>query len=103
MCIDYTILNKACPKDLFSLPRIDQVVDSTSGCEVLSFLDAYLGYHHITMKESDQPATSFITPFGSYCYVCRRLVSDRTPRVTLVVLLGRTVLLIVAQWFVLGA
>ena len=53
MCVDYTGLNKACPKDHFPLPRIDQIVDSTSGCEILSFLDAYLGYHQITMKESD--------------------------------------------------
>ena len=56
-------------KDRFPLPRIDQIVDSTSGCEILSFLDAYLGYHQITMKESDQLVTSFITPYGSYCYV----------------------------------
>ena len=69
MCIDYTGLNKACPKDHFPLPRIDQIVDSTSGCEILSFLDAYSGYHQITMKESDQLATLFITPYGSYCYV----------------------------------
>ena len=41
MCVDYTGLNKACPKDNFPLPRIDQIVDSTSGCEILSFLDAY--------------------------------------------------------------
>jgi hypothetical protein len=53
MCVDYTSLNKACPKHLFPLPRIDQIVDSTSGCETLSFLDAYSGYHRITMKESD--------------------------------------------------
>ena len=45
MCIDYTGLNKACPKDHFPLPRIDQIVDSTSGCEIQSFLDAYSGYH----------------------------------------------------------
>ena len=45
MCVDYTSLNKACPKDHFPLPRIDQIVDSTSGYEILSFLDAYLGYH----------------------------------------------------------
>ena len=69
MCIDYTGLNKACPKDHFPLPRIDQIVDSTSGCESLSFLDAYLGYHHIAMKESDQLATSFIILYGSYCYI----------------------------------
>ena len=69
MCVDYTGLNKACPKDLFPLPRIDQVVDSTSGCETLCFLDAYSGYHQITMKESDQLMMSFITSFRSFCYV----------------------------------
>jgi hypothetical protein len=47
MCIDYTSLNKACPKDLYPLPRIDQIVDSTSGCDLLSFLDAYSGFHQI--------------------------------------------------------
>ena len=69
MYVDYTGLNKAYPKDPFPLPRIDQIVDSTSGCETLCFLDAYSGYHQIMMKESDQLATSFITPFGSFCYV----------------------------------
>jgi hypothetical protein len=69
MCVDYTSLNKACPKHPFPLPHIDQIVDSTSGCEALSFLDAYSGYHQITMKESDQLVTSFVTPFGTYRYV----------------------------------
>jgi hypothetical protein len=69
MCVDYTGLNKACPKVPYPLPRIDQIVDSTTGCETLSFLDAYSGYHQIRMKESDQLATSFITPFGMYCYI----------------------------------
>jgi hypothetical protein len=69
MCVDYTSLNKACPKVPFSLQRIDQIVDSTAGYETLSFLDAYSDYHQIKMKESDQLATSFITPFGVYCYV----------------------------------
>jgi hypothetical protein len=68
MCVDYTGINKACPKVPYPLPRIDQIVDSTAGCETLSFLDAYSGYHQIKMKESDQLATSFITPFGMYCY-----------------------------------
>jgi hypothetical protein len=68
MCVDYTSLNKACPKVPFPLPRIDQIVDSTAGCETLSFLDAYSGYHQIKMKESDQLATSLITIFGMYCY-----------------------------------
>jgi hypothetical protein len=69
MCVDYTNLNKACPKHPFLLPRIDQIVNSTMGCELLSFLDAYSRCHQIKMKESDQLATSFITPFGTYCYV----------------------------------
>jgi hypothetical protein len=53
MCVDYTGPNKACPKVPYPLPRIDQIVDSTAGCETLSFLDAYSGYHRIRMKESD--------------------------------------------------
>jgi len=69
MCVDYTGLNKVCPKDPFPLPHIDQVVDSTSGCETLCFLDAYSGYHQIVMKESNQLAKSFITSFGLFCYV----------------------------------
>jgi hypothetical protein len=69
MRVDYTNLNKACPKHPFPLPRINQIVDSTTGCELLSFLDAYSGYHQIKLKESDQLTTSFITPFGTYCYV----------------------------------
>jgi hypothetical protein len=69
MCVDYTSLNKACPKDSFPLPHIDQIVDSTSGCETLCFFDAYSSYHQIAMKEFDQLVTSFIMPFGLYCYI----------------------------------
>ena len=47
MCVDYTDLNKACPADPFALPRIDQIIDATAGCERLRFLDAYSGYHQI--------------------------------------------------------
>jgi hypothetical protein len=68
MCVDYTDLNKACPKDPFALPRIDQVIDGTAGCALLYFLDAYSGYHQIPLKESDQIKTAFITPFGAFCY-----------------------------------
>ena len=68
MCVDYTDLNKHCPKDPFGLPRIDRIVDATAGPALLSFLDCYLGYHHIALKEEDQPHTMFITPFGAYCY-----------------------------------
>jgi hypothetical protein len=69
MCVDYTGLNKACLKDPFPLPRIDQVIDSMAGSELLCFLDAYSGYHQIKMKESDQLATLFVTPYNTYCYV----------------------------------
>jgi hypothetical protein len=68
MCIDYTSLNNACPKDLFPLPCIDQVVDLTAGRETLYFLDAFYGYQQIVMCIADQLATSFITPFGAYSY-----------------------------------
>jgi hypothetical protein len=69
MCVDYTDLNKLCPKDSFGLPRIDQVVDSTASCELLCFLDCYSSYHQIALKEEDQIKTSFITPFNAYCYM----------------------------------
>src|SRR4051812_14992165 len=69
MCIDYTCLNKACPKDPFALPHIDQVIDSTAGCELLSFLDATAGYHQIKLAVEDQIKTAFITPFRAYCYI----------------------------------
>jgi hypothetical protein len=68
MCVDYTNLNKHCPKDSFGLPRIDHIVDSIAGSALLSFLDCYSGYHQITLKEEDQSKASFITPFGAYCY-----------------------------------
>ena len=68
MCVDYIDINKHCPKDPFGLPRIDEVVDSTAGCELLAFLDCYSGYHQISLKEDDQFKTSFIAPFDAYCY-----------------------------------
>jgi hypothetical protein len=68
MCADYTDLNKSCKKDPFKLPQIDLVVDSIVGCSLLSFLDYYSRYHQISLKEEDQIKTSFITPFGVFCY-----------------------------------
>ncbi|KAI5322908.1 hypothetical protein L3X38_031980 [Prunus dulcis] len=68
VCVDYTDLNKACPKDNFPLPRIDQLVDSTSGNQLLSFMDAYSGYNQIMMHEDDKAKTSFIIERGTYCY-----------------------------------
>jgi ribonuclease HI len=69
MCIDFTDLNKACPKDEFSLPRIDSLVDAAASSELMSLLDCYSGYHQIWMKKEDEPKTSFITPSGTYCYL----------------------------------
>ena len=69
MCVDYTDLNKACPKDEYPLPRIDQIVDSTFKCKLLCFLDAYSGYHQISMCIDDEKKTAFVTPFGVYCYI----------------------------------
>jgi hypothetical protein len=68
MCIDYTSLNKACPKDEYPLPRICQIVDSTTSCELLLFLEAYSGYHQISLTVDDEEKTMFITPFGIFCY-----------------------------------
>jgi hypothetical protein len=68
MCVDYTDLNKACKKDPFGLPWINQVVDSIAGCSLLCFLDCYPRYHQIPLKVEDQIKTSFITPFGAFCY-----------------------------------
>ena len=44
LCIDFTDLNKACPKDPYPLPRIDQIMDSTAGCALLCFLEAFSGF-----------------------------------------------------------
>jgi hypothetical protein len=68
MCINYTSLNKACPKVEYPLPRICQIVDSTTSCELLSFLDTYSGYHQISLAVDDEQKTTFITPFGIFCY-----------------------------------
>ncbi|RYR49617.1 hypothetical protein Ahy_A07g036139 [Arachis hypogaea] len=68
MCVDYTDLNKACPKDAFPLPNIDGLVDAASGHRYLSFMDAYSGYNQIPMHRPDEEKTTFITPDGTYCY-----------------------------------
>jgi DNA-binding NtrC family response regulator len=68
MCVDFTDLNKACSKDSFPLAQIDLLVDSTSGHELLSFMDAFSGYNQIYMEGADQEKTSFITDRGLYSY-----------------------------------
>ena len=68
MCVDFTDLNKACPKDSYPLPSIDALVDSASGCKMLSFLDAFSGYNQIKMHPRDESKTTFMTEKCSYCY-----------------------------------
>ncbi|KAK0589760.1 hypothetical protein LWI29_018171 [Acer saccharum] len=68
MCVDFTDLNKACPKDSFPLPRIDQLVDATAGHETLSFMDAYSGYNQIKIHKPDEEKIAFTTDQGLYCY-----------------------------------
>ena len=68
LCINFTDINKACLKDNFPLPRIDLIVDATAGHELLSFMDAFFGYNHISMDPDDQEKTSFITAQGTFCY-----------------------------------
>ena len=68
MCVDFTDLNKACPKDSYPLPSIDALVDSASGCRLLSFLDAFSGYNQIIMHPKDESKTTFMTESSCYCY-----------------------------------
>ncbi|WOG87665.1 hypothetical protein DCAR_0206896 [Daucus carota subsp. sativus] len=69
MCVDFTDLNDACPKDCFPLPRIDTLIDATAGHEMLSFMDGFSGYNQIRMDKDDVPKVSFITDFGVFCYL----------------------------------
>ena len=67
ICVDFTDLNRACPKDSYPFPRIDILVDSTVRHQLLSFMDAFLGYNQIKMEEADQEKTSFVTSQGFFC------------------------------------
>ena len=68
LCIDFTDVNRTCPKDSFPLPLIDLIVYATAGHELLSFMDAFSGYNQINMDPDDQENTSFVTGQGIYCY-----------------------------------
>jgi hypothetical protein len=85
MCVDYTSLNKACPKDRFPLPCIDQVIDLTARCDLLSFQDTYSGCHQIPLIEADQHATMFITPINCFCYVKNAIWTEEREDYILVV------------------
>ena len=68
MCIDFTDLNKACPKNSYPLPRVNVLVDFMAQHQLLSFMDAFFGYNQIRMDELDQEKTSFVTSQGLFCY-----------------------------------
>ena len=68
MCVEFTELNKACPKNDYPFSKIDRLVDSTAGHALLNFMDANASYHQILLAEEDQPHTAFITSFEVYCY-----------------------------------
>ena len=68
MCVDFTDLNKACPKDSYLLPRVDILVDSTTRHQLLSFMEPFSGYNEIKMDEVDQEKTSFVTSQGIFYY-----------------------------------
>ena len=68
ICVDFTNLDKACPKASYPLPSIDALVDSASGSKMLSFLDAFSGYNQIKMHPRDESKTTFMTETCSYCY-----------------------------------
>ena len=68
VCVDFTDLNKACPKDPFPIPQIDQLVDAIVGHPQTSFLDAFQGYHQMSLSLCDQEKTTFVTFIGNYHY-----------------------------------
>ena len=70
VCVDYTDFKEACPKDSFSLPRIDKIVDASAGHGMLPFLDAFSGYHQIPMHLPDAEKTTFITPARPFLLQC---------------------------------
>ena len=57
-------MNKACPKDCFPLPWIDQLMDATARHELLNFIDAYSGYNQILLSKTNQAKTAFTTDQG---------------------------------------
>ena len=68
VCVNFTDLNKACPKDPFPMPQIDQLVDATVGHPWINFLDAFSRYHQIPLALDDQEKTAFVTLIGNYHY-----------------------------------
>ncbi|GJW45621.1 hypothetical protein Tco_0077267 [Tanacetum coccineum] len=68
MCVDFTEINKVCPKDCYPPPYIDWKVDSLSDFKIKCFMDAYNGYYQIQMAKEDQHKIAFYAPKGVYYY-----------------------------------
>jgi hypothetical protein len=68
MCIDYRDINKACPKDNFPTPFVDQIVDDCTGSEIFSLMDGFSRYNQINIVPKDQHKTAFICPWGTFSY-----------------------------------
>jgi hypothetical protein len=68
VCVDYRDVNKACPKDNYPTPFIDQIIDECAGCEIFSFMDGFSGYNQINIRPQDQSKTAFICPWGTFAY-----------------------------------
>ena len=68
MRVDFTALNKACPKDSYPLPWVDILIDRTAQHQLLSFKDAFSGYNQIKLDEADQEKTLFVTSQGIFYY-----------------------------------
>ncbi|XP_073262695.1 uncharacterized protein [Populus alba] len=68
VCVDFRDLNKASPKDDFPLPHIDILVDNAARSSTYSFMDGFSGYNQIKMATEDRAKTTFVTPWGTYCY-----------------------------------
>lgn len=68
MCVDHTDLNVACPKDPYPFPKIDHLIDGSSGYKTLSFMDAYLEYNQIKVNPIDATKKAFMSDHGNYYY-----------------------------------
>jgi len=68
VCVDFRDLNRASPKDNFLLPHIDMLVDNAARSSTYSFIDGFSGYNQIKMAQEDKVKTTFVTPWGTFCY-----------------------------------
>jgi hypothetical protein len=68
VCVDYRDINKACPKDNFPTPFVDQIVDDCAGSEIFSLVDGFSGYNQINIALEDQHKTTFIFPWDTFAY-----------------------------------